>query len=244
VATASSPIHSPIKAHTVRHDLAALVCLLLLYVLLAYVILPDWWRLRRRHWARTEDPKTTRTAQGLAGDPLNVVLFGTEEEVVRALLAAGWHPADPITLRSSLRISRSVIFNQAYADAPVSNLYLWGRRQDLAFERTAGKSPRHRHHVRFWRSEEFSTDDRPVWLGAATYDQSVGLSHYTAQVTHHIGPNVDAERDLLIQDLIRAGQLERTYLVPGVGPTQHGRNGGGDRYRTDGYRQVGVLRVD
>jgi hypothetical protein len=75
---------------------------------------------------------------------------------------------------------------------------------------------------------------RSVWLGAATFDDSVGVSHYTGQITHHTAPDIDAERELLIGDLARAKNVEATYLVSGVGPTLFGRNGGGDLFFTDG----------
>ena len=39
-------------------------------------------------------------------------LIGVEDDVVRSMLAAGWSPADPITLRSSLRIAESVVFRR------------------------------------------------------------------------------------------------------------------------------------
>src|SRR2546427_628383 len=81
---------------------------------------------------------------------------------------------------------------------------LW---QDLAFEKPAGRSASRRHHVRFWRSGELGQGGEPLWIGAATFDRSVGLSHRTGQVTHHIAPDVDTERDGLVADLVRAGQL-------------------------------------
>ena len=93
---------------------------------------------------------TTTTALGLAGDALNVGLEGSREEVLCAMRAAGWRPADPITFRSSFRIADSVLLRRAYPTAPVSDLYYDGRRQDLAFEKAAGISPKERHHVRFW----------------------------------------------------------------------------------------------
>ena len=83
--------------------------------------------------------------------------------------------------------------------------------------------------------------DRPVWIGAATFDRGVGLSHTTGQITHHIGADIDAERDTLMHDLEAAGRLTALYYVTGVGPTLNGRNGGGDRYFTDGELAVGVL---
>ena len=74
-----------------------------------------------------------------------------------------------------------------------------------------------------------------------TYDRSVGLSHRTGQITHHIGADIDAERDGLFADLGRGGWLTEEFQVTGVGATLLGRNGGGDRYYTDGELTIGVL---
>ena len=84
-------------------------------------------------------------------------------------------------------------------------------------------------------------EKRPVWLGDATFDRSVGVSHYTGAITHHIDADVDAERKFLATDLERAGMLQAKYQVSGVGPTMAGRNGGGDLYYTDG--EVWILRL-
>jgi hypothetical protein len=70
---------------------------------------------------------------------------------------------------------------------------------------------------------------------------ALGLSRTTGQVTHHISPDLDAERDHVLAELAAAGQLEVESQVSGVGPTLVGRNGGGDRYYTDGEIDVGVL---
>jgi hypothetical protein len=214
---------------------------LVLWLSAAYVVLPAFWKHYEHHPALEDAPKTTVTAQGIPGDPLNVGVIGHEERLIEAMLGAGWVPADPVTLGSSLRIARSVLLNRPYAGAPVSNLFLFGRRQDLAFERPAGSSARRRHHVRFWKSTEMGQGGVPLWLGAATFDRSVGLSHRTGQVTHHIGPDVDAERDGLIADLLKAGWLTELFQVTGVGATLAGRNGGGDLYGTDGELTVGLL---
>ncbi len=218
-----------------------LATLLVAYVLLAYIVLPAFWRHYEHHPALADAPKVTTTPEGIPGDPLNVGLVGTRAEVVRALLAAGWMPADPITWRTSLRIAESVLFHRPDPSAPVSTLMLYGRRQDFAFERDVGGSARQRHHVRLWQSPESGRDGRPLWLGSATFDRGVGVSHRTGQITHHIAPDVDSERDTLIADLTNAGQLLQVYQVTGVGPTIRGRNGGGDWYYTDGELTIGVL---
>ena len=98
-----------------------------------------------------------------------------------------------------------------------------------------------RNHVRFWLVIDKGAEGRPVWLGSATLDQSVGLNEYTGQFTHHISPDVDAERGRLIGDLVAAKMVTTLYSVSGVGPTINGRNGEGDRYFTDGEIHFAVL---
>jgi len=214
---------------------------LVTYLVLAYLVLPAFWRHYEHLPAMATLPTFTRAPNGLPGDPLNVALIGSEADVLRAFAVAHWHPADPITLRSSLEIAESVALHRADPDAPVSNLILFGRHQDLAFELDVGGSARERNHVRFWRTEIRAEGDRPVWVGAATFDRGVGLSHTTGQITHHIAPDIDAERDTLIRDLEQAGAVTKLFYVTGVGPTVNGRNGGGDRWFTDGEMAVAVL---
>lgn len=154
---------------------------------------------------------------------------------------AGWFAADPITFRSSLDISESVVLDRPYPKAPVSNLFYAGRKQDLAFEKPVGGSADQRHHLRLWLVLEKGSEGRPVWLGAATFDRSVGISRYTGEMTHHTAPDVDRGRNVLETDLQAAGMIEARYQVSGVGATLRARNGEGDAYFTDG--DVWVIRL-
>lgn len=220
--------------------IAALV-IVALYVVTAYIVLPRLWTHYEHEPGLAGRPMVTRTSDGIPGDPLNVGLVGSKEEAIRALAAAGWYPADPVTLKTSIEIAGSVVFDRPYRDAPVSPLFYDGRKQDLAFEKPVGNSADQRHHVRFWETLRRGDDGRPVLLGSATFDRGAGISHYTGQITHHIGPDIDAERDFLIGDLTRAKMLTQIFHVTGIGPTLLGRNGGGDPYFTDGEVSVGVL---
>ena len=102
--------------------------------------------------------------------------------------AAGWSPADPITLETSLEIAGSVLLDRPYRDAPVSPLFDQGRREDLAFGKEVGSSADQRHHVCFWKTLDSGSEGRPLWLGSVTFDRSSGLSRYTGQINHHITP--------------------------------------------------------
>jgi hypothetical protein len=234
----------PHRKHYLKYALSLLLTLITIYGLLAYIILPNWWRHYEQNPKLKKSPKTTQTVEGIPGDPLNIGLVGKREEVVRALLAAGWYPSDPVTLRSSIGIAASVVLKYPYPNAPVSNLYLWGRKQDLAFELPVGNNARERHHVRLWESPNLSNNNRPLWLGSVTFDKSVELSHLTGQITHHIDGNIDQERENLVDSLAKTKQIVSRYQVTGIGATFLGRNGGGDRYYTDGELDVCVLSVD
>jgi hypothetical protein len=212
------------------------------YLLAAYVAVPMLWRSYFRHHPGLDDaPDVTLTKDGIPGDPLNVALVGDEDRVKAVMQAAGWNAADPLGLRSDVKIAADTVLRRTYADAPVSNLYLFGRQEDLAFEQPVGNDPRRRHHVRFWRVEKTDSVGRPLFIGAATFDERVGLSHDTGQVTHHIAPDIDTDRDHGIRTLADGGNVADTYYRDDFHSQREGKNGGGDPWRTDGRLAVAVL---
>ncbi len=229
------------KSRIARVTILTAAVMALLYGAVAYLILPAAWAHYEHQPGLAQKPMVTRTKQGIPGDALNVGLVGDKAAVIRAMHAAGWYPADPITMKSSLEIVGSVLLDRPYNQAPVSPLYYDGRVEDLAFEKPDGRSADRRHHVRFWQVLDKGAEGRPVWLGSVTFDRGVGLSHYTGQVTHHISPNIDAERDGLIADLKKAKVVEAIYQVTGIGPAFYARNGEGDPYWTDG--EIWVARL-
>jgi len=224
-----------------KAGIAIAVAILGAYGLLAYILLPLAWTHYEHQKSLQGHSMLTHTSQGIPGGPLNVGLVGAKEDVVCAMHAAGWYPADPITLRTSLQIIGSVVLDRPYPDAPVSNLYYQGRREDMAFEKPHGSSADQRNHVRFWQVIKEGDEHRSVWLGSVTFDSGIELSRYTGQVTHRIAPDIDATRDLLTHDLERARVVEAIYEVSGIGPTLTGRNGEGNTYYTDGEIKISRL---
>jgi len=226
----------------VKSLIAGFALLLVAYVIVAYVLMPAVWkRYVRRHPALEGVPGLTHTAEGIPGDPLNIALIGTEAEVGAAMRAATWSTADRLSPESDLRIAADTVLARPYPDAPVSNLYLWGRKEDLAFEQTVGSGPRRRHHVRLWKGDRTGPDGRPVWVGAATFDSGVGFSRTTGQITHHIAPDIDSERDRVVATLQAAGRLAEVIPVPDFQNPRDGANGGGDPWHTDGTLLMAVI---
>jgi len=243
VTAGSAPAPQPLAPRSrLRRRLYVAAGVILAYLLVAYVMAPLLWRAAIDEDSRLAGgPRVTHTAGGIPGDPVNIALVGSESDVIQVMTKAGWFPASPITFDSSVRIGIDSVFGRPDDEAPVSSLYLFGRREDLAFEQPVGDSPRQRHHVRFWCWDKLE-DNRPVWFGAATFDESVGLSYTTGEVTHHIGPDVDAERDRIVAELKKAGEVQELIWKDHFHKELEGRNGGGDRWHTDG-RLAGVVLV-
>jgi len=185
-------------------------------------------------------PPTNFARNGRPSDPLNIRVIGTADQLAASFVNAGWYRTDELTLLTAIRITLDTLFARTYSTAPVSDLFLFGRRQDFAFEKP-GRSVRERDHVRFWKAPELDTDGRPMWIGGATRDARVELSKTNFLPTHGIAPDVDAERELVVDDLIRSGWMVSASLVPAFpGPTRT-TNASGDPYFTDGQAALLTL---
>jgi len=215
---------------------------LIVYFVIAYLFVPLLWKgYSDRHPELDSSPRITKTGDGHPGDPLNVALIGSRTEVEVIMAAANWYPADALGFRSDIKIAADPVLKRTYDKAPVSSLYLFGRKEDLAFEQPVGEDPSKRHHVRFWKYDKADEQGRTIWLGSATYDARVGLSHTTGQITHHIAGDVDVERDHVMQDLESTDMLQSSKLIPDFHTELEGRNGGGDKWHTDRSLFVGEI---
>jgi len=230
-----------LRWRVLREGLFLVAAALLVWAALAYLALPAVWKRAQRQSLLSDQTMITRTSEGFAGDPINFGLVGDKAEMLCAFRSAGWMLADSVSLRTSLEIAGSVAFNKPDPTAPVSPLYYNGRVEDFAFQSPDGLSATRRHHIRLWQVGSSVFDHRPLWLAAASFDRGIGANRYTLQLTHRIDGDLDAEREFVGEALARIGAIRSFFQVQGVGPTLDSRNGGGDRYFTDGEILVGVL---
>lgn len=216
------------------------------WVLLAYLVLPRLHRILTTIYVPDYFIGRTRTSDGLLGDPVNLALMGTGEQIRRAMESAGWTQADAVTLGSSWRIITSTITRRSYDEAPVSPLFLFGRQQDFAYQQEVDGNPAQRHHVRFWKCPDdwlLPGGRRVDWLAAGTFDTSVGLSLFTLQVTHKIDADTDVERDHIVKTMTDADDDVRVEVLADFSTGYHARNGGGDSIRTDGDLPIVDVRA-
>ncbi len=213
----------------------SVVALLLLWFGIAYGGLPRLWSHHEHKRVGRRGEIQSYTAQDIPADPINLRLKGSAAQIVCAFTHAGWTGADRVSVRSGIKIAASVVLGRVYPDAPISSLYFHDRVQDLAFQVDEGRSADRRHHARFW---QIGPDD---WLGAATFDRGVGLSLYTLQITHYIGSDVDSERDRVGAIVSAAGGKPIGTQPSRIAAGVWHRNGGGNRYRTDGLIKAYAL---
>lgn len=231
------------------------------YVFTAYLFIPVIIRLYRLFVRPDHIPLYCVTPDGFASDPINIGLIGTRRQVKEAMAKAGWHEADKRTPRTLFRMAKAILTRKPYLNAPFSSLYLFGRRQDLGYQKPIGDNPSHRHHVRFWACHLEGPDafhhhvhfwnrfhrpgkkfGRQLWVGAASKDVGIMPIRHNAQLTHLVDPDTNAERDLIVNDLRHAHRVEKTLterVHPGLSIPNRVLGG---VLHTDGKLRICILK--
>lgn len=229
------------------------------YALGAYVLIPALARLVRIVRPPDHLPLYCVTPDGFASDPLNIGILATRRQLIGAMEQAGWHMADPHRGKYLLRHLLSILLDWDYLTAPVSSLYLFGRKQDLAFEiPTEGIATR--HHVRFWattyqdkqpltvrsihwhhRREHVLGDDL-LWVGAASLDVGIALIRHNLQITHMIHPDTNRERELIVQQLQAQKLIKNTDQIKLEKPYRLINRAFGGYLHTDGVMTIVYLK--
>ncbi len=196
-----------------------------------------------REWIE-EQPATVTNADGTkTGDPLNLVIIGDADAVWPAFLRSGWDPTAAMSTGSALKTGFFGIFGGEYRYSPISNLYVYGRAQDIALQKVRS-SINYRNHLRLWLAP-VTVRGVPVMIGQISRDIGSRLTTKSSTLTtHRIDPNVDDTRAVLVQDFIYAQALKAYARVGGVGfvsPEEPRGNLTGDPWFTDGNRAVMVL---
>jgi hypothetical protein len=185
-------------------------------------------------------PQRVQSKTKKPGDPLNLIVVGNSDQILNAFKQAGWAPAKKLRPGSVVGTVRAMASDNGYGEAPVSQLYLFGRAEDLAFEKMLNTFLK-RHHLRLWRTLISNADGREIWLGASTHD--IGLDVHLGVVSHAVDPDLDAERAKVGADLIAGGLVAAERLVSRPNPLSEGKTATGGTWHTDGQLLVIELKT-
>jgi hypothetical protein len=197
-------------------------------------------------WIEQQPAFVTNKDGSKTGDPLNLIIIGSEDAVWPAFLSQGWGPTAAMTTGSALKTGVFGIFGGSYRYAPISELYVYGRSQDIALQKVRNNI-HYRNHLRLWEAP-VKYKGLPVLIGQISRD--IG-SRFTTKsstlTTHRIDPDVDDSRASLIQDFLYAQALEVFGMAGGVGEISIDQPRGnltGDIFFTDGRRAVMLLSAN
>jgi len=188
-----------------------------------------------------ELPCCTTNADGDEyGDPLNLVLIGDTNDIVPAMVRRGWHATEVIWSEAIKRTIRSFLQGERYRYSPISPLYVYGRKQDIGWQKARG-TINERNHMRFWLSP-IRFRGQKVWVGQISRDIGVKFTLKSPTIsTHVIDPDVDEARRYFVEDMVYSQALASHGYVKGVGGIAREEprmNLVGDPFYTDGFRVV------
>lgn len=187
-------------------------------------------------------PRRVTDASGGAGDMVNFVLIGSQQQVLNAFANGGWVQVDRTKGEAVAHAILSTIEKQSYLEMPMSELYLFGRPQDYGMARAEPIAVvQTRHHLRLWKAP-FQIDSRDVWVGAATHDLGFEKDQRNGNVTHRIDPNVDDERDFVRTSLTDGGSVAASTMVLPGNPVKDAKTATGGSFHSDGKIVVMQLR--
>lgn len=179
-------------------------------------------------------PRRVTDASGGLGDMVNFVLIGSQQQVLDAFANGGWVQVDRTKGEAVAHAILSTLQKQSYLEMPMSELYLFGRPQDYGMARAEPISVvQTRHHLRIWKAP-FQINGQDVWVGSATHDMGFEKDQRNGDVTHHIDPNVDDERDFVKSSLTDGGGVAAsTYAMPS-NPVKDAKTATGGSFHSDG----------
>jgi LssY C-terminus len=190
----------------------------------------------------SEIPRRVSDQAKNPGDMVNVLIIGTQDQVVQAFTSGGWVQVDKDARNSAVNALFDSLEKKDYLTMPMSTLYLFGRPQDYGFAHAeAVRVAMSRNHLRVWKSP-YEVQGRPLWCVAATHDTGFERDQRNNGLTHKIDPAIDGEREYVNGTLSGTGLVvQRDHVTP-ADPLTTATTATGGEFHSDGRLLVLVLK--
>ncbi len=190
----------------------------------------------------TNIPRRVSDQAGNPGDMVNVLIVGSQDEVVQAFTSAGWVKVDKTVQDTALNALVGSLEKKDYLTMPMSTLFLFGRSQDFGFAHAEPvRVAMSRNHLRVWKSP-YVVEGRPLWCVAATHDIGFERDQRNNGVTHKIDPAIDGEREYVNGTLSGTGLVVRRDHVTPADALTTAKTATGGEFHSDGRILVLVLK--
>jgi len=189
-----------------------------------------------------EIPRRVSDQQRNPGDMVNILILGTEDQVVKAFTTAGWVHVDSSVQETVLSGLVESLEKKDYLTMPMSTLYLFNRAQDYGFAHAEPvRVAMSRNHLRVWKSP-YTAEGKQVWCVAATHDIGFERDQRNNGLTHKIDPAIDGEREYVNGTLAATGLVAARDHVTPSNPLTEAKTATGGSFHSDGRILVLVLR--
>jgi len=187
-------------------------------------------------------PRRVSDGSNHPGDMVNVLIVGTQDQVIQVFTAAGWVQVDTSISSTVVNAILESLDKKNYLTMPMSTLYLFNRPQDYGFAHAEPvRVAMSRNHLRLWKSP-YEVEGRPLWCVAATHDIGFERDQRNNGVTHKIDSAIDGEREYVNGTLSGTGLVAlRDHITPPNALTSAKTATGGD-FHSDGRILVLVLK--
>jgi LssY C-terminus len=187
-------------------------------------------------------PRRISDPAGKPGDMVNVLIVGTQEQVVQVFTTAEWVQVDAKVENTAFNAILDSIEKKDYLTMPMSTLFLFGRAQDYGFAHGEPvQVAMSRNHLRVWKSP-YQVEGRPLWCIAATHDIGFERDQRNNGLTHKIDPAIDGEREYVNGTLSGTGLVvQRDHVTP-ADPLITAKTATGGEFHSDGRILVLVLK--
>jgi LssY-like putative type I secretion system component LssY len=187
-------------------------------------------------------PRRVSDPAGAPGDMVNVLIVGTQDQVLQVFSSAGWVKVDAKVSNTALNAVMDSLEKKDYLTMPMSTLFLFGRAQDYGFAHAEPvRVAMSRNHLRVWKSAD-EVDGRPLWCVAATHDIGFERDQRNNGVTHKIDPAIDGEREYVNGTLSATGLVEKRDHVTPADALTTAKTATGGEFHSDGRILVLVLK--
>jgi hypothetical protein len=186
-------------------------------------------------------PRRIGDKDGNAGDMVNFLILGDEDQMRKVFTTAGWVKVDADVTETVLAGFIASLSKESYLTLPMSQLYLFGRPQDYGWAHAEPITVvASRNHLRVWKAP-FTVNGQMLWVGAATHDIGFEKDKRNNGLTHKIDPDIDLEKDYVQKTLSSTGLVaEVTHFLPRQ-PMREAKTATGGSFHSNG--QVLVMKL-
>jgi undecaprenyl-diphosphatase len=176
-------------------------------------------------------PKFTEKLSGASQQPLSFLIVAKDnQEFLKLFTNEGWTQTERLTFTGIFNLAEAAFTNKSYPQGFITPTFWENKVQDFSFAKlTSQNTVRIRHHCRFWTTNIKTPNARNLYVGYCSFDK--GIKPWL--ITHEIDPNLDKERDYLLNDILKTKEVKSFTKFNFVNPIQ-GRTFQGDYFYTDG----------